>query len=34
VLVDAAVKAARKARFAEAPAFTEGGKITYVFKVK
>ena len=34
VLVDAAIKAARKARFTEAQAFTQGGRITYVFKVK
>lgn len=34
VLVDAAIKAARRARFTEAKAFTQGGTITYVFKVK
>ncbi|MBQ5689930.1 MAG: TonB family protein, partial [Alistipes sp.] len=34
VLVDAAIKAARKARFTEAESFAKGGTITYVFKVK
>ena len=33
-LVDAAVAAARKARFTEAQAFKQGGRITYVFKMK
>ena len=33
-LVDAALAAARKARFTEAQAFKQGGKITYVFKMK
>lgn len=33
-LVDAALAAARKARFAEAKAFRQGGKITYVFRMK
>ena len=33
-LVDAALVAARKARFTEAQAFKQGGKITYVFKMK
>lgn len=33
-LVEAAITAARKARFAEAKAFKQGGKITYVFRMK
>ena len=33
-LVDAALAAARKARFTEAKAFKQGGKITYVFRMK
>ena len=33
-LVDAALAAARKARFTESKAFVQGGKITYVFKMK
>ena len=33
-LVDAALAAARKARFAESKAFVQGGRITYVFRMK
>ena len=33
-LVDAAIAAARKARFTESKAFVQGGKITYVFRMK
>ncbi len=33
-LVDAAIAAARKARFTEAKAFKQGGKITYIFRMK
>lgn len=33
-LINAALKAARKARFKESKAFYEGGTITYIFKVK
>ena len=33
-LVDAALAAARKARFAESKAFLQGGRITYVFRMK
>ena len=33
-LVDAALAAARKARFTESKAFVQGGKITYVFIIK
>ena len=33
-LVDAALVAARKARFAEAKAYKQGGKITYIFRMK
>ena len=33
-LVDAALAAARKARFAEAKVFKQGGKITYIFRMK
>ena len=33
-LVDAALVAARKARFAEAQAYKQGGKITYIFRMK
>ena len=32
--VDAALAAARKARFTESKAFVQGGKITYVFRIK
>ena len=32
-LVDAALAAARKARFTESKAFVQGGKITYLFKM-
>ena len=34
VLVEAAIKAARKARFTESQAFMQGGTITYIFKLK
>lgn len=34
VLVEAALKAARKARFTESRAFVQGGTITYIFKLK
>jgi len=33
-LVDAALAAARKARFTESKAFVQGGRITYLFKMK
>ena len=33
-LIDAAVAAARKARFTESRAFVQGGKITYLFRMK
>jgi TonB family protein len=33
-LVDAALAAARKARFTESKAFVQGGRITYVFRMK
>lgn len=33
-LVDAAVAAARKARFTESKAFVQGGRITYVFRME
>lgn len=33
-LVDAAVSAARKARFTEGKAFKQGGRITYIFRMK
>ena len=33
-LVDAAIAAARKARFTESKAFVQGGRITYVFRMK
>ena len=33
-LVDAALSAARKARFTESKAFLQGGRITYVFRMK
>lgn len=33
-LVDAALAAARKARFAEAKVFQQGGRITYIFRMK
>lgn len=33
-LVDDVLKAARKARFAESKAFTQGGEITYIFRVE
>lgn len=33
-LVDAALAAARKARFTESKAFVQGGKITYLFRMK
>ena len=33
-LVDAALAAARKARFTESRAFVQGGRITYVFRIK
>lgn len=33
-LVDAALAAARKARFTESQAYVQGGKITYVFRMK
>lgn len=33
-LVDAALAAARKARFAESKAFVQGGRITYIFRMK
>lgn len=32
--VNAAIAAARKARFAESKAFTQGGEITYIFRVE
>jgi TonB family protein len=33
-LVDAALAAARKARFTESKAFVQGGRITYLFRMK
>ena len=33
-LIDAAITAARKARFTESKAFVQGGRITYVFSMK
>ena len=33
-LVDAALAAARKARFTESKAFVQGGRITYIFRMK
>ena len=33
-LIDAALVAARKARFAESKAFVQGGRITYLFKMR
>lgn len=33
-LVDAAIAAARKARFTESKAYAQGGRITYVFKMR
>ena len=33
-LINAAITAARKARFTESKAFMQGGRITYVFKMK
>ena len=33
-LIDAAIDAARKARFTESKAFVQGGKITYLFRMK
>ena len=33
-LIDAAIAAARKARFTESKAFVQGGRITYVFKMR
>lgn len=33
-LVEAAIKAAKKARFTESQAFVQGGTITYIFKLK
>ena len=34
VLIDAALAAARRARFTESKAFVQGGRITYIFKMK
>jgi TonB family protein len=33
-LVEAAIEAAKRARFTESAAFVQGGTITYIFKLK